>query len=417
MYWDITDTLQFTGGVRHNRDTKGSREREVLLASSGSTTTPFVPLGTPSVRDILDPNEAVQGNMDALLPATDFRVIEGDFNATTGRAVLQWTPNANAQFYASYTRGYKPGGFNPRTGFAQISDTFDPETINAIEAGVKSNLFDGVLQANLTGFYYDYSGLQISRIVANTSVNDNINATVWGLESEFVLRPDDHWTFNLNASYLNTDVGEFATVDVRNPTQFDPGLDLIADLTNGGNCVIDNGGAPSLIGQSLPGPLAAVNPLIASNFSVCSQLASTLPLVNGALGTNYQLLPNGGVEVDVTGNELPGSPEFQISGGVQYEARFGDFLVTPRVDAYYQSDMFVNVFNTVADEIDGYAYLNGQIRFEPAEGNWYLRAFVQNITDEAAITGAFPAGQGAGNFTNLFLLEPRRWGFGVGLRF
>ncbi len=425
VYYDITDTLKFTGGVRYNRDTKGVRDRGNLLDSllllldnpTGNPTPPVVPIGTQTVRPLLDADELTEGTPNAV---TDFRIVEEDFNAVTGRAVLQWTPNDDAQFYVSYSRGYKPGGFNPQTNFADVSLTYDEETINSFEVGVKSNLFDGLLAANLTGFYYDYNGLQVSRIVSNTSVNENIDARIFGIESEFVLRPTDELTINWNASYLNSEIGEFSTVDVRNPTQGLPGFDLISDLTDGQNCVINNNGAPSLIGQSFGVP--EVDALIASNFSLCTELPAALAGINALSGgaTNYELLPNGGVEVSVEGNELPNSPDFQIGGGIQYEARMGErFVLTPRLDFYYQTQMFSSgsLFNTIDDEIDGYAYLNGQIRFEPTDGGWYLRFFMQNITDEDAITDLRGFGQSVGNFTNAFLLEPRRWGFGIGFRF
>ncbi len=410
VYWDISDTLKFTGGLRHNRDTKGSREREALLASTGATdpALALVPLGTQSVRLLLDSDELTQGTAGTTTPNTDYVVNSGDFNATTGRAVLQWTPTDNQQYYVSYTRGYKPGGFNPRSASANIPQVYGEETINAIEIGAKTNLLDGLLQANLTGFYYDYSGLQISRIVNNASVNDNVDATIYGIEGEFVLRPTDALTMNMTASYLNTEIGDVSNVDVRNPTQGQAGLDLIADITNGSNCVINNNGAPSLIGS-----------VIASPFSVCSALPAALAGVNAFNGglTNYELLENGGVAVSIEGNRLPGASEFQISGGIQYELEMGNWMLTPRLDAYYQTDFYSNLFNTPGDLIDGYAYLNGQVRFEPREGNWYLRFFMQNITDEDAITGQYNVGQGAGNWTNVFLLEPNRWGFGFGMRF
>ncbi|MEX0643682.1 MAG: TonB-dependent receptor, partial [Parvularculaceae bacterium] len=276
IYVDITDNLKLTGGVRHNWDTKSLRDRGSILESSSSTNPgilagapPIVPIGTPSVRPLLDADELTEGTPGAV---NDFRVIESDFDSTTGRAVLQWTPSDNAQLYFSWTRGFKSGGFNPRTLTAGVPLTFAPEVINAYEAGIKTNL--GNLQANLTGFYYDYSGLQVSRIVANTSVNENIDATIWGLEGEFVWQPTDRWTFNMNASYLNTRLGEFSTVDVRNPTAGRTDVDLFADITTGQNCVITrNAGAPALIGTVLGGPFAPLNPLIASPFSVCSQLA------------------------------------------------------------------------------------------------------------------------------------------------
>jgi hypothetical protein len=42
---------------------------------------------------------------------------------------------------------------------------------------------------------------------------------------------------------------------------------------------------------------------------------------------------------------------------------------------------------------------------------------MQNVTNKDAITGAFDVGQSAGNFQNLFILEPRRWGFGLNMTF
>ena len=42
-------------------------------------------------------------------------------------------------------------------------------------------MLDGRLQANLTAWYYNYGGYQISSIIANTSVNTNIKAFLGGL--------------------------------------------------------------------------------------------------------------------------------------------------------------------------------------------------------------------------------------------
>ena len=91
--------------------------------------------------------------------------------------------------------------------------------------------------------------------------------------------------------------------------------------------------------------------------------------------------------------------------------------VTPRADAFYQNEFFTNIFNTQKDLIDGYAYVNAQVRLQPTDGPWYLRIFMQNVTNNDALTGAFDVGSGAGNFQNLFVLEPRRWGVGAGINF
>jgi outer membrane receptor protein involved in Fe transport len=427
IYFNITDTLKLTGGIRHNWDTKGVRDRGNLLESLGAVNPllRIVPLGTTSVRGLLDANELVQCATPLVVPAcqadpnggvNDFRVVEGEFNALTGRGVLQWTPTDDVQLYVSWTRGYKPGGFNPRTLFASVPLTFEPEVIKSYEAGVKSQI--GNLQANLTGFYYDYSGLQISRIFANTSINENIDATVFGVEGEFVWRPTDRLIVNMNASYLNTEAKNFATIDVRNPTAGRTDVELIADITNGSNCVITRTAGGPVIGSVFGGPFAALNPLVASPFSICNQLRANIGAINLATGgaNGYAIVD--GIEQSVDGNELPGSSNFRITGGVQYEFAVGsNYALTPRVDAFYQTEFYTNIFNTQQDLVDGYAYLNAQVTFGPTEGNWKARFFMQNVTNNDAITGIFDVGQGAGNFQNLFLLEPRRWGVGINMVF
>ena len=62
----------------------------------------------------------------------------------------------------------------------------------------------GTAQVNLTGFYYDYSGLQLSRIVARTSVNDTIDAKIWGVELETVLSPSRNWLIKADRSTSGT---------------------------------------------------------------------------------------------------------------------------------------------------------------------------------------------------------------------
>jgi outer membrane receptor protein involved in Fe transport len=140
------------------------------------------------------------------------------------------------------------------------------------------------------------------------------------------------------------------------------------------------------------------------------------PSLNAAFGGQDVDITDG-IATDVTGNRLPGAPKFKISGGVQWAIPIGRFELTPRVDAYWQSGMYTNIFNTQQDLIDGYGYMNAQVRFAPTDGIWYVRLFMQNVTNNDAITGAFDVGQSAGNFQNLFLLEPRRYGAALGIVF
>jgi len=161
--WEFVETWTFTGGIRYTNDRKDVRSRNYLL------------------------NGLLTGSTSTLPP---FEKQEASWNAPTGRVILDkkfdfpFADQSNA--YISYSRGYKPGGFNPPAAveFGGTPDTFDPEYINAYEIGTKNRFLDNSLQANLSAFFYDYDGYQISKIVNRTSVNENINAFVWGLELE-----------------------------------------------------------------------------------------------------------------------------------------------------------------------------------------------------------------------------------------
>ncbi len=422
VYYDITDTLKFTGGLRYNNDEKTVMDRALLLDSFlALTDTPPNPGLAPPFGMGIAPVAVPLGTQDvnAFLDAINPRRVDTQtFKEVTGRAVLDWQVTDNTLLYASYSRGYKPGGANaPNSVGLGAPLTYESEFINAYEVGIKSNALDGMLQANISGFYYDYSGLQVSKIINRTSVNENIDATIWGLEGEFILRPTDRLRLNSTVSYLKTEIGEFSSFDPGNPTAGDPDADLFKDITNAANCVVKNNGAPSLIGQpanpaAAPGP---ANPII-TPFSICEGLLDQAIAGRNAFGANYELL--GGIEQNLEGNRLPGSPEFSFSVGAEYTLPVSsDVEVTPRVDYYWQDDFYSRVFNTEGDKVESWDVLNAQITINSVEGPWYVRLFMQNVLDDEQITGKYLQDQSAGLITNIFLQEPRRYGIAVGARF
>lgn len=118
--------------------------------------------------------------------------------------------------YASLSSGFKSGGLNPGSNVARI---FEPETVTAFEMGAKNTLLDGAMTANFAAFYYDYADLQLGQRINGGAVTRNADATVWGLEAELAWAPNDSWYFDANLSYLNTEIGDFLTVDAANPAQ------------------------------------------------------------------------------------------------------------------------------------------------------------------------------------------------------
>jgi iron complex outermembrane recepter protein len=301
-----------------------------------------------------------------------------------------------------------------------------------------------VFRANLTGFYYDYKDLQISRIINRTSFNDNTNASIYGLEGEFIVAPTRNWLFNLNASWLKTEVKDLQLLDTRDPAAGMSDTVIIKDLQGGANCVLRVPGSPALAngivgainaGLGLRAPVAVPGTGTTGAFSLCSVLASTAaappPALSTALGlpvgvalpivfdaaSSQPKLPDGNI-VDVSGNRLPNSPEFKVSFGAQYTHEMNSgWTIVARGDIIFTDSTFSRTFNRPIDRVPSYEVVNGQIQVNAPDNRFFFRAFVQNAFGSDAITGQYVTDPSSGLFTNVFTLEPRRYGIAAGFNF
>ena len=417
--------LKFTAGLRYNNDRKAVRARSSLL-----TTNFLVPFGSPTAYDspffgTVDFDPGVAGNQP-------FQVRQVKFGELTGRAVVDYQITPNNLLYASYSRGYKSGGINPPLSDTfQVSDTFRPEFIDAFEVGSKNSFGNGQLVLNATAFYYKYKDLQLSRIIARTAVNDNVNADVYGVEAEAIVRPIRAVTVNLGASYLHTKVADDKLLsNPRDPSGGRADAVIIKDLSNGSNCTVSSNVGSAAAAQGFvtavngalglrgPVPFTGSNLAATGAFGICSALAAQAanPAVGGAFG-GITLDPSG-VPVNIRGNELPQAPKYKFSGGIQYAADLGDFTLTPRFDAAYTGEFQASIFNTrIVDKVAGYVVLNAQLQLDGPDKRFFVRGFIQNITDNNAITGQYVGDASSGLYTNAFLLEPRRYGVAAGVRF
>ena len=350
---------------------------------------------------------------------------EVGFDEITGRAVLDYEVTPDNSIYASYARGYKSGGINPPLSpVFDVAESFGSETIDAFEIGSKNTFANGALQLNATAFYYKYSGLQLSRIVARTSVNDTIDADIWGVELESVIRPDPDWLVNLTFSYLNAEVaGDQFFSNPRDPGGGDPDAVIIKDISNGANCAV-TGPAPGVADAFVAGVNAALglrgpeefpndgNLASSGAFSICDVLAGAVPAGSGLA----VLSP--GVEVNLKGNKLPQAPEMKVSMGVQYTATFDNGMtLVPRVDVALTGEQYGNIFNGRVNRIEPFVQANAIVQLNSADERWFVRGFVQNIFDSSSVTGLYLTDASSGNFTNIYTLDPRRYGVALGFSF
>ncbi|QXQ05175.1 TonB-dependent receptor [Sphingosinicellaceae bacterium] len=442
-YVDITDRLKATVGIRYNNDRKSVTQRTALAAFA-------VPYGTTDAFDspfvgTFDADPGIVGNQL-------FQKRKVKFGEFTGRAVLDFKITDDNLLYASYSRGYKSGGINPPLSpiFA-VNESFSPEFIDAFEVGSKNTFLDGTLRLNLTGFYYKYKGLQLSRIVARTSVNDNVNANIYGIEADAIIEPIRALQINLGFSYLHTKVADDKFLsNPRDPSGGRSDAVIIKDIANGSNCAvvptvagnaagsnafvgfvnsqINAGLVPGLMaGAGLQAPTAfptgsGINGATGA-FGVCAALSGYAAAAGAAFGGIAVL--NEGVTVNVKGNQLPQAPNFKASGGMQYTFEFGNGMsLVPRYDITMTGTSFGSIFNGAApgqtraiNRIPSYVIQNAQIQLNGKDDKWFLRGYIQNLTNSNATTGLYVTDQSSGLFTNIFTLEPRRYGIAGGVRF
>jgi len=435
-YWKFNDRIKLTLGVRYNNDKKYVRARTTLfnfLTPVGSTNA----YASPFLAASYDADAGIPGNQP-------FQVRNVRFGEVTGRAVLDFQITPDNLVYASYSRGYKSGGINPPLSpiFA-VPESFNPEFVNAFEIGTKNTFANGALQLNLTGFYYQYKDLQLSRIVARTSVNDNVSANIYGVEAEAIIRPTRQLTINTNFSYLNTKVSEDKLLS--NPRDFGNGRKdavIIKDITNTANCAVgSNSGnvagvnafvntANTLINNgAIPGVQAGagLKPTtqfpagggIASTgaYSICAVLSALAPTLGNAPGIGGVTVYSSGIPANIRGNKLPGAPNIKFSAGVQYAAPIGNLTLTPRFDLNFTGKSEGTIFNGVVDKVPSFTQLNAQLQLDGPDKKWFIRGFIQNITNDNSVTGLYVTDQSSGNFTNVFTLEPRRYGIAAGFKF
>lgn len=198
---------------------------------------------------------------------------EKRFNSLTPRAVIRYEVSPRTNVYASYTRGFKSGAFNPSG--QNVADPVDPETIDAFEIGFKTA--SPTLRLNASAFYYDYRDLQIASYVNSSSLLQNAaNSKIYGGDIDAVFTPTPHLQLKAAAAYTHATFSSFPDA-----------------------------------------PL----------YVQCLDLA--------ACGAGFGLFVP--TPDNSKGRDLPRAPRFTASIGIQYDVPVGDGALTLNADMYHTS--------------------------------------------------------------------------------
>lgn len=136
---------------------------------------------------------------------------------------LDYQFSDDVMVFARVSSGYKAGGFNARSG----GDSYMPEELTSVDAGIKSELFDNRLQLNLSTFFASHTDVQVQQTQAGTggAQTQTVNAgeaEYLGIEGELIFRPVEALTLSGNVGYVDRDYLEF---EIR-----DPVTDLLVDV-------------------------------------------------------------------------------------------------------------------------------------------------------------------------------------------
>ena len=410
LYYDISDVTRLTLGGRYSE----YRIHDYTYSS------------------LLDLQGQAVGNYSGIQPDPIHRIYEGD--KFTYKLALDHSLNDNSLLYATYSTGFKPGGVNPTDAENGTPSLYDPEIVNVFEVGMKNTLMDGRLQLNLSAYHNELEGLQLSKIVRRSSVNENADATITGVEAEFTFFVTNTVMIDGFVAQTDATIDEFASVDPINPGAATQILPLAPGATGflGDFAPLAATCDPLVfLGQAAPSATCGLG-LAASN----AQLAALVKYANTDTGPVFKsfgplctqpffgldstTLPcpaTNGVEQDLSGNKLPGSADLNYRLGVTkfFDTTAGTW--TARADYSYRGDTESDTFNRKIGHVDAYSQVDVSMRYQPNDGDWYVGAYIRNLRDDDHIYAYYATDPTVGGFSNGVAIDPKIMGINFGMNF
>jgi iron complex outermembrane receptor protein len=192
---NLSDQFMVTAGIRYTDETKTFDIRDNRASCRD---------GTVEATCVETPNLVVN---PPVVPTAIRIPTEQSAKLWTPRFALNFKPNDDLLLFASATRGFKSGGWNARGTAASELLPFGPEKVWSYEAGIKSDLFDRRVRANLTVYFQDTKDLQtpsafvrangtLAFITRNFADYENK-----GAELELTFQPVDNFNLYFNAGY------------------------------------------------------------------------------------------------------------------------------------------------------------------------------------------------------------------------
>jgi len=229
--FDITDQLDLTIGLRYSDESKdGSYSQPSVNYPSCTNQLAAFNGAFPPAPAALNGNLVVLGCFPFLAPADHplsailplprsfANTFEDDELIYTGK--LGYEINPDISTYASFTHGYKSGGFNldSTAAIGGADPRFASEEVDAYELGLKSKLLDGMLTLNVAAFLEKFTNFQVLEFTGARFETFNVpKAQTKGVEIETLLRPTDNITLNGGLTLLDAEYPDDCAGNVTSP--------------------------------------------------------------------------------------------------------------------------------------------------------------------------------------------------------
>jgi outer membrane receptor protein involved in Fe transport len=195
--FEVTDRLNLTLGIRYTNERK-TLDASLLSNNQGCasirgslTRLSALAAANPGLAPIINaPGTGVLAVLTGLAPipcvANLNTTVDGQYNGRrsedefSGTAVLSFKPTPDLLTYASYSKGYKAGGFNlDRSGLSATAPSaanlqFEPEKVDAFELGAKYN--GRLIDINVAAFYQVFDQFQLNTFNGINFLVENIQA-------------------------------------------------------------------------------------------------------------------------------------------------------------------------------------------------------------------------------------------------
>jgi len=198
----LTDTLNFTGGLRYTREKVRGRALQYVLGTLTCAGPAPATSATPLAQ--CEQRQSVRSSNLSYTAGFDYTVAPG------------------VMVYAKTSRGFKAGGVDtfPPTGGPY--STYKPEISTDYEIGFKSDFFDRKVRLNATYFHTDYEDIQRTiTVVVNPATNtlgtvtrNAASAKIDGVEFELQASPVKDLVLSLSGAYTDA---RFSRYDLVRP--------------------------------------------------------------------------------------------------------------------------------------------------------------------------------------------------------